>query len=459
MKQFLILFLCLTFYCSLTNGQTITGNLSQMAGQQVTLEGFNGLKTYSISNCTIDKQGDFKLAYDKADYGVGYLQSNDKKTFFVILSDEHIEIKGDALGNTKTIEVVGGRENKIFQEYALAHPKREQALSAWLYLEKLYTTDGLFSKQESTAKQIQKEKIRIKKEDLDYLKFIPNETYISWFLPTRKLINEVSVVAQYRPAEISSTIASFRKLDYTDKRLYKSGLFRDAIESHFWLIENSGLELDSIYLEMQVSIDAMLNYLVKDEKKLNEVTDYLFEMLERRSLFQVSEYLALKVLNEEGCTIDSDLARQLESYRAMKKGNVTPDFMFNSETVFPNNTSAYLPQKLSDLKSRFTVVIFGASWCPKCTEEVPEIAKAYSKWRQKGIEVVFVSLDENKEQFSQFVKDFPFISTCDFKKWDGPIVGSYYVFATPTIFLLDSNRKIIMRPIGVQQLNTWVEGF
>ena len=384
MKQLVILFLCLSFYSSFTNGQTIVGNLSQMAGQQVTLEGFNGLKTYSISNGTIDGEGNFKLEYSKADFGMGYLLSADQKSFFVILSGEDIVLRGEALGNTKTMQIVSGKENKLLEQYALEHHRIEQALSAWSYLEMLYATDGLFSKQESTAKQIQKEKIRIKKEDLDYLESIPNETYVSWFLPTRNLISEVSVVAQYRPAEISSTVTSFRKLDYTDNRLYKSGLFRDAIESHFWLIENSGLELDSIYSEMQVSIDAMLNYLVKDEKKLNEVTNYLFEVLESRSLFQVSEYLALKVLNEEGCTIDSDLARQLESYRAMKKGNVAPDFIFTSETVFPNITSASLPQKLSDLKSRFTVVIFGASWCPKCTEEVPEIAKSYSNGGKKG---------------------------------------------------------------------------
>jgi len=41
----------------------------------------------------------------------------------------------------------------------------------------------------------------------------------------------------------------------------------------------------------------MVENLVKDEKKLNEITDYLFKLLEQRSLFGASEYLALKVLN------------------------------------------------------------------------------------------------------------------------------------------------------------------
>ena len=96
-------------------------------------------------------------------------------------------------------------------------------------------------------------------------------------------MSSVSVVAQYPTNEIPATIAAFRALDYTDKRLYKSGLFKDAIESHFWLLENCGKSLDSVFIEMQLSIDAMLVNLVKDEQKLNEVTDYLFDLLERHS--------------------------------------------------------------------------------------------------------------------------------------------------------------------------------
>jgi hypothetical protein len=117
-------------------------------------------------------------------------------------------------------------------------------------------------------------------------------------------------------------------MDYTDQRLAKSGLLRDAIEGHFWLIENSGRPLDSVYVEMKVSMDKMIENLTADEQKLNEISDYLFKLLEKRSLFEASEYLAIKLLNEKSCTINSDLASQLESYRAMKKGNIAPDFSF-----------------------------------------------------------------------------------------------------------------------------------
>ena len=455
----LIYILLALLYSTWGTSQTVSGNFSFLTNKPIKLKGFNGLKTYPISNVTIDAKGNFKLNYSKSDYGVGYLMSADEKPLFVILSGEDIEVVGKSLSTIESIKIVKGQENKWFEQYAKEHPRREQALSAWIYLEKIYTQDSLFLVQEKPNNAIQKEKQRIKIEDKNFLKALPKDSYVSWFLPARKLVSSVSIVAQYRPEEIPATIAAFRNLDYTDERLYKSGLFKDAIESHFWLLENSGRSLDSVFIEMQHSIDAMLEKLVFDEAKLNEVTDYLFDLLERHSLHQASEYLALKVLNEVSCTIDSDLAKQLETYHAMKKGNTAPDILFKGDNFAPGYSPANFPKRLSDLKSKYTIVVFGASWCPSCTQEVPEIAKLYPKWKQNNVEVVFVSLDEDKEAYRNFVKDLPFLSTCDFKKWESPIAKDYYVFGTPTMFLLDDKRKILLRPNSIKQIDAWVDWY
>ena len=184
--------------------------------------------------------------------------SSDKKPLFVILSGEDLEITGEAFSYTESIKIIKGKENQWFEKYAQEHPKREQALSAWIYLEKMYTADSLFATQQNPQHSITQEKQRIKAEDSTFLADLPKESYVRWFLPTRKLVSGVSTIAQYRPIEIPETIQAFRKLDYTDTRLYKSGLFKDAIESHFWLIENAGLPLDSVYAEMKKSIDVLM---------------------------------------------------------------------------------------------------------------------------------------------------------------------------------------------------------
>ena len=454
-KKVLVVFCCILF-SGIAKSQFITGKLSLLANQEITLQGFNGLQNYAIATTKIDEKGDFKLSYSKTDLGMGYLISTDKKIFLLVLSGEDIALVGEALSDSKTVTITKGQENQWFEQYANEHPKREQALSAWEYLDKIYTQEALFARQKSPNKAIQLERKRINKEDAAFLNSLPKESYCRWFLPTRKLVSSVSVVAQYRTQEIPATIQAFRTIDYTDNRLYKSGLFKDAIESHFWLLENSGKSLDSVFIEMQHSIDAMMVHLVKDEKKLNEVSNYLFDLLERHSLFKASEYLALKVLNEASCTIDSDLARQLESYRAMKKGNIAPDMVFQAQH-YANGLQQNQLTRLSQIQTPYTLVVFGASWCPKCTEELPTIIQNYSKWKNLGLEVVYISLDTDTATFEQALKSYPFFAYCDYKKWDSTPVKDYYVFGTPTFYLLNQQREIILRPNSVNQMAAWVD--
>lgn len=457
-KNFITIITCLLSLSAFAQ-HSINGNLLLLAGQYVKLVGFQDFGIYTIDSTMVSEQGDFTLSYADKDRGMGYLAGEDNKAYFVVLANENIQLKGEVFSLPESIITVSGNENKQFIKYAEEHRKREQALSAWVYLQKIYRGDSLFSIQKYPQQAIEKEMLRIKQEDLDFLNHLDTNTYISWYLPVRGLVSSVSTIAQYRPDEIPATIKAFRELDYTDERLYKSGLLKESIESHFWLIENSGHSLESAYAEMNTSIDYMIENLSADENKLNEISEFLFKLLEKRSLFTASEYLALKVLNEVSCTIDKDLASQMESYRAMKIGNIAPDFEFKGDVFTPAYTTTVAPKKLTEINTDYTVLVFGSSWCPACPQELMQIAGLYQKWKKHSLEVIFVSLDEDNELLRQFIKPFPFISVCDYQKWESPIVKAYHVFATPTIFLLDSKREIILRPNSVQQLDAWVDWF
>ena len=173
-------------------------------------------------------------------------------------------------------------------------------------------------------------------------------------------------------------------MDYTDPRLYKSGLLKDAIESHFWLLENSGRSLDSIFIEMQISIDAMMENLVKDEQKLNEVTEYLFDLLERHSLLQASEYLALKVLNEVSCTIESDHAKQLETYRAMKRVILLPT-LYLKETIMHRVMDRPISQKnFQTLKVAIRLLFLARAGVPNVWKNFLKSLKIMTSGKNKG---------------------------------------------------------------------------
>jgi len=166
--------------------------------------------------------------------------------------------------------------------------------------------------------------------------------------------------------------------------------------------------------------------------------------------------LAIKILTQNSCTVNDDLAKQLELYRDMKKGNTTPDIIFSVDIV-KNGSMIETPKHLSDIQADYKVVIFGASWCPKCAEELRQLLPLYEKWKLKGVEVVFISLDTDKTLFKGFSCIFPFVSICDYKKWSTQAIKDYYVFATPSMFLLDKNQKIILRPNSVKQIDAWVD--
>jgi thiol-disulfide isomerase/thioredoxin len=449
------LLLSVFFSCDF-NAQTLTATFPSMAGELVRFGTFQGIQSKTLDSVRVGSNGVITFNFNTDKPAIGYLITAENKPYFLILDkNERIRLQGGHLSYSESVQITEGQQNQAFATYAVQHPRREQALSAWGYLEKIYILDSMFSIQAVPSKAIQSEKVRIKKEDQAYLDALNPSWYVRWYLPVRRLVSDVSTIAQYRTEEIPATVSAFRSLDYTDERLYRSGLLKDALESHFWLLENSGRPLDSVFIEMKVSMDSMFLHLVKNQDRLNEVTDYLFDLLERHSLFQASEYLALKALNETSCTLNSDLAKQLETYRAMKKGNIAPDMEFR---VNLKNSIPKL-KKLSELKSPYTLIVFGASWCETCKEEVPKIANLYSKWKAKGVEVVFISLDETKESFEQFVTPFPFTSYCDYGKWNSPIATSYYVFGTPTMFLLDAKREILLRPNSIQQMDAWVDYF
>ena len=217
--------------------------------------------------------------------------------------------------------------------------------------------------------------------------------------------------------------------------------------------------MDSVFATLNTSTDILVEKLKNHPVILNTVTEHLFKFLEQRSLIASSEYLALKMLDDASCHLEPDLNKMMESYRAMKKGNTVPDIEFDRDMKAPAYTYSNKPKRLSEVHSKYKVVVFGASWCPQCPNDLYEIAKYYASWKQQGVEVVFVSLDEDKHAFEKFTRPFPFISICDYQKWETKAVQDYHVFATPTIYLLNSKHEIILKPRSIHQLNAWVDWY
>ncbi len=78
-------------------------------------------------------------------------------------------------------------------------------------------------------------------------------------------------------------------------------------------------------------------------------------------------------------------------------GQQAPDF----ELVTPEGKRV----KLSDLRGKYVLVDFWASWCGPCRKEIPNIKKVHSEFQAKGLEVVGVSIDKSEKPWRKALQE------------------------------------------------------
>jgi thiol-disulfide isomerase/thioredoxin len=90
------------------------------------------------------------------------------------------------------------------------------------------------------------------------------------------------------------------------------------------------------------------------------------------------------------------------------------------------------------------LLIFYESGCSHCQLQLAEITKHYSQLVEKGIRVISISTDENKEVYEFHSKNFPWPDKfCDLQGFKGENLTNYAVIGTPTLFLIDENSLIL----------------
>ncbi len=99
------------------------------------------------------------------------------------------------------------------------------------------------------------------------------------------------------------------------------------------------------------------------------------------------------------------------------------------------------------LKGKVVLLDFWASWCRPCRMENPNVVRLYEKYKDKGFEILGVSLDNNRSQWLKAIEQDKLLweHVSDLNGWRSEAAQNYYVRAIPATFLLDKEGKIIAK--------------
>jgi peroxiredoxin len=136
-----------------------------------------------------------------------------------------------------------------------------------------------------------------------------------------------------------------------------------------------------------------------------------------------------------------------EALKMVEIGKKAPDFILNDMNGNPVSLS-------SKTGSKLLLIDFWAGWCAPCRKENPNLVNVYKKYKDKGFEILGVSLDRTREEWTKAVAadSLTWTQVSDLQYWNSKAARLYSVTAIPANFLLDRNGIIIAKNLRGEQL-------
>ena len=124
---------------------------------------------------------------------------------------------------------------------------------------------------------------------------------------------------------------------------------------------------------------------------------------------------------------------------AVREGDEAPEFNLMSDRG--------QPIQLKDLRGKLVILNFWATWCQPCVEEIPSLARFSDQFASRGVVVLGVSVDEDRDVYQKFLEraGVKFLTARDPER---KISRLYGTFKFPETYLIDRGGKVVQKVIG-----------
>jgi len=129
-------------------------------------------------------------------------------------------------------------------------------------------------------------------------------------------------------------------------------------------------------------------------------------------------------------------------------GDEAPDFQLTQ--ISENNDLETI--NLSDFEGKGVMLNFWATYCKPCEAEMPYMEELYPKYKDKGVEIIAVSLDATPLVIHKFINkyDLTFPIPHDSK---GQVMDLYKIGPIPSTFFIGPDGKIVNKVEGALTLD------
>lgn len=409
----------------------IQGKIENLNEKPVGVRIFKGSSDKLINKVTTDKNGNFSVNIPEKYSGVIRIHTMHDNAFLNVISDNEEVVFESKYENGEFTDPVftKGKTAIAYSKYEEYEKFNDLKTSVFPTIKTMYKENDEF------YKAIIKEEERISKT-------APNLSlpFLKYYIQTLDLVK--TQIENPMAAEVHRN-KILHKLVNDNDYLEGSGLMNQLVLDYLrYSIMNATSQE-----QVNQTIDQEINHLITETDletpRGQNVLTSVFAVLPKEQFASMLEKYYEKA-NALTCEITDELQISLNTYNHLKPGNVVPNI------IFEKPIKGY--KSLHDVKADKKIVMFWASWCPACNDEMPFVKEYYRNFKADGGEIISISLDIDQASFDQATKDFEWINYTELLRWDTQGVAEFGVMSTPTLFLLDKDNKLIKSATHISEL-------